>query len=63
MAGARAYLKFKLEPESIFLGWLRLLFLASEKRNDLKMYIFHCIGTGTVHILVELMVLVDPTYS
>ena len=26
-----------------FLGRLRLLYLASEKKNDLKMFIFHCI--------------------
>ena len=41
-AGAVADLKFELEPESNFLGQLRLLFLASEKQNDLKMFIFHC---------------------
>ena len=34
---------FWLEPEPIFLGWLRPLFLASEKQNDLMMFIFHCI--------------------
>ena len=34
---------FWLEPDQIFLGRLRLFFLASEKQNDLKMLIFHCI--------------------
>ena len=34
---------FWLEPEPIFLGRLRLLFLTSEKQNDLKMFIFNCI--------------------
>ena len=50
---------FRLEPdpEPIFLGRLRILFLPSEKQNDLKMFIFHCTlyiflynkqyGTGT----------------
>ena len=42
-AEAGADLKFELEPEPIFLGRLRLLFLASEKRNYLKMFFFHCI--------------------
>ena len=41
--GAGADLKLELEPKPIFLGRLRLLFLASEKQNDLKMFIFHCI--------------------
>ena len=41
MAGAGADLKFELEP--IFLGRLWLLFVASEKQNDLKMLFFHCI--------------------
>ena len=43
LAEAGADLKFELEPEPIFLGRLRLLFLASEKRNYLKMFFFHCI--------------------
>ena len=43
LAKAGADLKFELEPEPIFLGRLRLLFLASEKRNYLKMFFFHCI--------------------
>ena len=57
LAGADLNLKFELEPEPISLGRLRLLFLASEKRNDLKIFIFLCIryiflynklyGTGT----------------
>ena len=34
---------FWLEPKPIFLGRLRLLFFASEKPNDLKIFIFHCI--------------------
>ena len=43
LAGAGADLKFELQPEPIFLGRLRLLFFASEKRNDLKMLIVHCL--------------------
>ena len=43
VAGAGADLKFELEPEPEpnFLGRLRLFFLAIEKQNDLKMFIFH----------------------
>ena len=42
-AGVGADIKFELEPEPIFVGRFRLLLLASEKQNDLKMLIFHCI--------------------
>ena len=45
LVGAGADLKFELDPEPIFLGRLRLLFLASEKQNDLKMITFHCMYT------------------
>ena len=52
-AGAGANLKFELEPEPepIFLGRLRLIFGISEKQNDLRMFIFHCIHY-TVHNFV-----------
>ena len=43
LAESGADLKFELEPESIFLDRLRLLFLVSKKRNDFKILIFHCI--------------------
>ena len=40
LAGAGADLNSQLEPIPVpILGRLRLLFLASEKRNDLKMFI------------------------
>ena len=35
-----ADLKFDLEPEPIFLGSAPAPFLANEKQNDLKMFIF-----------------------
>ena len=41
MAGAGADLKFELEPEPKIMGRLQLLFFASEKRNDLKIFIVH----------------------
>ena len=52
-AGAGADLKFELEPEPepIFLGRLRQIFGISEKQNDLRMFIFHCIHY-TVHNFV-----------
>ena len=49
MAGAGADLKFQLEPE-LTVGSAPAPILASEIRNDLKMFIVHCIGT--VHIFV-----------
>ena len=42
LAGAGADLKFDLDSEQIFWGRLRLLLLASEKRNDLRMFVFLC---------------------
>ena len=41
LAGAGADLKFELEPEPQSMGRLQLLFFASEKRNDLKIFIVH----------------------
>ena len=38
LGGAGTDLKFDLKPEPIILGPLRLLFLARDKRNDLKMF-------------------------
>ena len=52
LAGARADLKFKLESEPIFWGRLRLLFLTSERQNDLKMFNFQWTLYSTVHIFV-----------
>ena len=45
LAGAGADLKFELEPEPKFCVGSGFFFLASEKRNDLKVLIVHCIGT------------------
>ena len=42
LAGAGADLKFDLKLELILRAGSGLFFLGSEKRNDLKMLIFHC---------------------
>ena len=45
LAWAGADLQFELEPEPEPIFWVGFgsFFLASEKQNDLKMFIFHCI--------------------